>query len=151
MPEFSDVQVGQSVELNDGRTGTVQYAGKTQFAAGDWIGVELDDNSGKNDGSVQGQRYFDCPAGRGMFLRPAAIALVIDQSTPKPTARMNGKANGGATKVRPPSMAAGSLKRQSALDPKANKRQSINAGSPTPAARPAGVSRLTVSLSRNQK
>lgn len=146
MPELSDYQVGQSVELNDGRTGTVHYVGNTQFAAGEWIGVELDDDSGKNDGSVQGQRYFDCPAGRGMFLRPAAIALIIDQPTPKPAARVNEKLNGAATKGRPLNMAAGGLKRQSVLDPKANKRQSMNAGSPTPAARPAGVSRLTVSL-----
>ncbi len=146
MPELSDFQVGQTVELSDGRTATIQYAGSTQFAAGDWVGVELDEDSGKNDGAVQGQRYFECPAGHGMFLRPAAIALIIDQPTPKPALRMNGKANGAAKKGRPPSMAAGGLRRQSVLDPKANKRQSINAGSPTPAARPAGVSRLTVSL-----
>ncbi len=146
MPELSDFQVGQTVELSDGRTATIQYAGSTQFATGDWVGVELDEDSGKNDGAVQGQRYFECPAGHGMFLRPSAIALIIDQPTPKPALRMNGKANGASTKGRPPSMAAGGLRRQSVLDPKANKRQSINAGSPTPAARPAGVSRLTVSL-----
>jgi len=146
MPELSDIQVGQTVELSDGRTAAVQYAGSTHFAAGDWVGVELDDGSGKNDGSVQGRRYFECSAGHGMFLRPAAITVIVDQPTPKPAPRMNGKVNGAATKGRPPSMAAGGLKRQSVLDPTANIRQSMNAGSPTPAARPAGVSRLAVSL-----
>ncbi len=50
MGELSDFEPGQTVELSDGRTATVRFAGNTHFAAGDWIGVELDDASGKNDG-----------------------------------------------------------------------------------------------------
>ncbi|KAK3173137.1 hypothetical protein OEA41_006466 [Lepraria neglecta] len=145
MPELSDFQVGQTVELSDGRTATVQYTGSTHFAAGEWVGVELDTTTGKNDGEVQGQRYFDCPPGHGMFIRPN-VATIIDQPTPKPVPRMNGKANGTATKGRPSSMAGG-LKKQSVLDPAASKRQSINAGSPTPSGRPAGVSRLATPTS----
>ncbi|KAL2059577.1 hypothetical protein ABVK25_000870 [Lepraria finkii] len=110
MPELSDFQVGQTVELSDGRTATVQYAGSTHFAAGEWVGVELDTTTGKNDGEVQGQRYFDCRPGHGMFIRPN-VATIIDQPTPKPAPRVNGKANGTATKGRPSSMAGG-LKRQ---------------------------------------
>ena len=146
MPELSEYQVGQSVELSDGRTATVRFAGSTHFATGEWVGVELDDPTGKNDGEVQGQRYFACPQGYGMFIRPN-VATIIDQPTPKPAPRMNGKAHGAAVNGRPTSM-TGVQKRQSVLDPKALKRESINAGSPTPAARPARLSRLTVSVSR---
>lgn len=142
MPELSNFQIGQAVELSDGRTATVQYAGSTHFATGEWVGVELDTATGKNDGEVQGQRYFDCPQGHGMFIRPN-VATIIDQPTPKPAGKMNGKVNGTAAKGRPSSMVGG-LKRQSILDPAASKRQSINAGSPTPSGRPAGVSRLAV-------
>ena len=145
MPELSEFQIGQTVELADGRTATVQYAGSTHFATGEWLGVELDTATGKNDGEVQGQRYFDCPQGQGMFIRPN-VAIIIDQPTPRPAPRMNGRANGTATRGRPPSIAGG-LKRQSILDPAAPKRQSINAGSPTPAGRPTGLSRLAVRLS----
>lgn len=142
MPELSDFQVGQTVELSNGVTATVQFVGNTHFALGDWIGIELEDASGKNDGAVQGQRYFDCPPGHGMFIRPS-VPRIVDESTPKPIARSNGNANGAMTKRKPPSMAAvGGARRQSVLDSTATKRQSVNAGSPTPATRSGPVSRL---------
>jgi dynactin complex subunit len=39
---------------------------------GEWIGVELKDHSGKNDGSIKGKQYFDFKMGRGIFARLAA-------------------------------------------------------------------------------
>ena len=148
MPELSDLQVGQTIELTDGRTATVRFLGNPHFATGDWVGVELNDASGKNDGAVQGRRYFECSAGFGMFVKPGAIAIVDDEATPKPVPRGNGKANGVATKGRPPNMStAGGLRRQSTLDPTSGKRRSVNAASPTPAARLPGVARLAVSRS----
>lgn len=143
MPELSDFQIGQTVEFSKGVKATVQFVGNTHFSPGDWIGIELEDASGKNDGSVQGQRYFDCPSGHGMFTRPSVLKI-IDESTPKPPVRPNGKANGAVTKGKPPSMAVGGNRRQSVLDKTATKRQSINVGSPTPVARSGPVSRLGV-------
>ena len=32
------------------RSGTIKYIGKTEFKEGDWLGVELDTPTGKNDG-----------------------------------------------------------------------------------------------------
>ena len=146
MPELSDFQVGQIIELTDGRSATIRFLGSPHFASGDWVGVELDDASGKNDGAVQGRRYFECSAGHGMFVKPGAITIVEDEATPKPVPRLNEKANGVATKGRLPSMgAAAGSRRGSTLDPTSGKRRSVNAGSPTPAARLPGASRLAVS------
>ena len=39
---------------------TVRFVGKTAFAEGVWVGVELADAVGRNDGSVRGVRYFSC-------------------------------------------------------------------------------------------
>lgn len=36
------------------RPGILQYIGETQFASGNWCGVQLDDATGKNDGTVDG-------------------------------------------------------------------------------------------------
>ncbi|KAL8831802.1 MAG: hypothetical protein Q9191_000657 [Dirinaria sp. TL-2023a] len=129
MGQLSDFQVGQAVELSDGRTAIVHYIGSTQFAAGDWVGVELEDASGKNDGSVQGQRYFTCEPGHGMFIKPAA-AKALEQSTPKPK-NIPPRPNGTTVKARQSMVSAGA-RRQSVADPAALKRQSINASSPTP-------------------
>lgn len=130
MGELSDFEIGQTVELQDGQTATVQFVGQTHFAAGGWVGVVLDDATGKNDGSVQGQRYFTCQPGHGMFVRPT-VPKVLDQPTPKANGRLQTKARGDRV-VNRQSMAAAKDRRQSTMDPTGAKRQSINAGSPTP-------------------
>ncbi len=38
------------------KVGYLRYHGTTDFAKGEWAGVELDDPIGKNDGAVAGKR-----------------------------------------------------------------------------------------------
>ena len=47
--------------------GTLRFAGETMFASGQWAGIELDDEVGRNDGSHGGIRYFSCKPKRGMM------------------------------------------------------------------------------------
>ena len=48
----------------------VLYIGKTKFANGVWVGVELTrkEDRGKNSGIVRGERYFSCEKNKGLFL-----------------------------------------------------------------------------------
>ena len=65
------LKLGTRVVVNSSgggsKLGVLRYLGTTDFAKGEWAGVELDEKLGKNDGSVAGKRYFQCEAMRGVF------------------------------------------------------------------------------------
>lgn len=71
---MADIKVGTKVDIiGKNLKGTVAYIGTTMFAPGKWIGVILDGPMGKNDGSVQGKRYFTCGENCGVFVRQQHI------------------------------------------------------------------------------
>ena len=65
-------EVGASVLVRNQR-GTVRFVGETDFAEGVWIGLELERPVGRNDGSVQGVRYFSCQQDHGLFCPPSHV------------------------------------------------------------------------------
>ncbi|XP_020610321.1 kinesin-like protein KIF13B [Orbicella faveolata] len=73
LDSLGDLKMGQVICVGDTKTGRIRYIGPTEFAPGVWIGVELDTPSGKNDGSVSGQRYFACKPRYGSFVRPEKV------------------------------------------------------------------------------
>ncbi|XP_029310303.1 dynactin subunit 1-like isoform X2 [Cottoperca gobio] len=75
-------KIGSTVEVTGkGQRGTVAYIGATLFASGKWVGVILDEAKGKNDGTVQGKRYFTCEENHGIFVRQSQLQVVEDGST----------------------------------------------------------------------
>uniref|UniRef100_A0A493TLD0 Dynactin subunit 1 n=1 Tax=Anas platyrhynchos platyrhynchos TaxID=8840 RepID=A0A493TLD0_ANAPP len=68
------LKVGSRVEvIGKGHRGTVAYVGATLFATGKWVGVILDEAKGKNDGTVQGRKYFTCEENHGIFVRQSQV------------------------------------------------------------------------------
>jgi CAP-Gly domain-containing linker protein 1 len=66
----SRLRVGERItvsSLTGLKLGTLRFIGETDFAKGEWVGIELDEPSGKNDGSVAGKRYFNCQMKYGLF------------------------------------------------------------------------------------
>nr|XP_056711173.1 dynactin subunit 1 [Euleptes europaea] len=73
------LKVGSRVEvIGKGYRGTVAYVGATLFASGKWVGVILDEAKGKNDGTVQGRKYFTCEENHGIFVRQSQIQVFDD-------------------------------------------------------------------------
>lgn len=72
---MGDLSIGQSVSVKN-EPGIIRYIGETQFAVGIWIGVELQNAVGKNNGTVNGVHYFDCNSKdeqHGIFVRETLI------------------------------------------------------------------------------
>lgn len=56
-----EVKEGMLVQAPGGQgKGTVRFVGNTKFRDGIWVGLELESPAGKNNGEVQGVKYFSC-------------------------------------------------------------------------------------------
>lgn len=75
------LKIGTKVLVDGVKPGTVMFTGTTQFASGPWVGVYLDEPEGKNDGSVKGVQYFQCPPSHGVFTRAAKLTIIQPPTT----------------------------------------------------------------------
>jgi hypothetical protein len=84
-PELPKRLVNWEVELSGGRQAIVRFEGPTNFAVGDWVGIELSKPTGRHAGVVDGHRYFRCQKNAGVnqelnygaFVRRGAIKRAI--------------------------------------------------------------------------
>ena len=106
--------VGARVRTEFGDEGVVRFVGQTSFREGEWIGVELLRPKGKNDGTVQGVRYFESKPDHGLFARAHKLELLpADGSSPPVEAHaandgMPPPANANANSPRPRNSPSGS-------------------------------------------
>ncbi|KAL6426804.1 hypothetical protein ACFW04_009253 [Cataglyphis niger] len=121
-----ELKIGDRVivsSMQGSKTGVLRYQGPTDFAGGEWYGVELDEPLGKNDGSVSGKRYFECPLKHGLFTVPHKVSR-------SPSARKSSmvykSSSGSGTAV--PSL----QKRSGSRDSLASSIISVNAKTSTP-------------------
>eukprot|EP00933_Yihiella_yeosuensis_P051397 TRINITY_DN49326_c0_g1_i1.p1 TRINITY_DN49326_c0_g1~~TRINITY_DN49326_c0_g1_i1.p1 ORF type:complete len:508 (+),score=133.82 TRINITY_DN49326_c0_g1_i1:37-1560(+) len=81
LQEGTKVHVSVSAQM---MVGTVKFVGTTEFAHGFWVGIALDVPKGKNDGCVQGHRYFSCEPQHGLFVRPSSVQKVPTSGEAEP-------------------------------------------------------------------
>ena len=70
---------GPRVLVGGAERGFARFVGVTHFKEGLWIGVELDRQKGKNDGSIDGKRYFNCSPGYGVFAPVWKVAYLKEE------------------------------------------------------------------------
>jgi hypothetical protein len=75
MQPAGNFNLGDKVVIGKTRRleGVIRYFGGVVFAAGDWVGIELTEPQGKNDGCVQGIQYFACEPNCGLFVRAGIL------------------------------------------------------------------------------
>lgn len=73
--EAAKISVGDRCKCLPGdRLASVQFVGRlAALKPGYWVGVKFDEPVGKGDGSVKGQRVFQCLPNYGGFLRPDQV------------------------------------------------------------------------------
>lgn len=89
---------------------TCRFVGQTKFSTGEWIGLELEKPIGKNNGMVQGVRYFECQPMYGVFVRVGAVAKLPAEEAAKAKAMTGGRRGDSspAARARSPARLAGS-------------------------------------------
>ncbi|XP_054678137.1 CAP-Gly domain-containing linker protein 4 isoform X3 [Grus americana] len=72
------LKLGDRVVIAGQKVGTLRFCGTTEFASGQWAGIELDEPEGKNNGSVGKVQYFKCAPKRGIFAPLSKISKASD-------------------------------------------------------------------------
>ncbi|XP_073916862.1 CAP-Gly domain-containing linker protein 1 isoform X14 [Castor canadensis] len=132
-----ELKIGDRVLVGGTKAGVVRFLGETDFAKGEWCGVELDEPLGKNDGAVAGTRYFQCQPKYGLF---APVHKVTKIGFPSTTPA---KAKAAAVR-RVMATTPASLKRS----PSASSLSSISSVASSVSSKPSRTGLLTETSSR---
>ncbi|XP_033032048.1 CAP-Gly domain-containing linker protein 4 isoform X2 [Trachypithecus francoisi] len=73
------LKLGDRVVIAGQKVGTLRFCGTTEFASGQWAGIELDEPEGKNNGSVGKVQYFKCAPKCGIFAPLSKISKAKDR------------------------------------------------------------------------
>uniref|UniRef100_G1KIL4 CAP-Gly domain containing linker protein family member 4 n=1 Tax=Anolis carolinensis TaxID=28377 RepID=G1KIL4_ANOCA len=73
------LKLGDRVVIAGQKVGTLRFCGTTEFASGQWAGIELDEPEGKNNGTVAKVQYFKCAPKHGIFAPLSKISKASER------------------------------------------------------------------------
>ncbi|XP_031549897.1 uncharacterized protein LOC116287361 [Actinia tenebrosa] len=82
-------KIGDFVVVQGEVKGYVNYIGPLKGGTSNYVGLHLNSPVGNNNGSIDGVRYFTCPANYGAFVCVQDITQVIPKSPPKEVISVN--------------------------------------------------------------
>ncbi|XP_073696890.1 CAP-Gly domain-containing linker protein 1 isoform X2 [Garra rufa] len=130
-----ELKINDRVLVAGSKAGVVRFLGETDFAKGEWCGVELDEPLGKNDGAVAGTRYFHCQPKYGLFAPVHKVTRIGFPSTTPAKAK---------TTVRKTSTTPSGLKRS----PSASSISSMSSVASSASCKPSRTGLLTETSTR---
>ncbi|KAK7165402.1 hypothetical protein R3I94_003689 [Phoxinus phoxinus] len=130
-----ELKINDRVLVAGSKAGVVRFLGETDFAKGEWCGVELDEPLGKNDGAVAGTRYFQCQPKYGLFAPVHKVTRIGFPSTTPAKAK---------TTVRKTVTTPGGLKRS----PSASSISSMSSVASSASCKPSRTGLLTETSTR---
>uniref|UniRef100_A0A670Z3K3 CAP-Gly domain containing linker protein family member 4 n=1 Tax=Pseudonaja textilis TaxID=8673 RepID=A0A670Z3K3_PSETE len=74
--ESLGLKLGDRVVIAGQKIGILRFCGMTEFASGQWAGIELDEPDGKNNGTVGKVQYFKCAPKHGIFAPLSKISKI---------------------------------------------------------------------------
>ncbi|XP_072289841.1 CAP-Gly domain-containing linker protein 1 isoform X4 [Eucyclogobius newberryi] len=131
-----ELKMGDRVLVGGTKAGVIRFLGETDFAKGEWCGVELDEPLGKNDGAVAGTRYFQCQPKYGLFAPVHKVTRIGFPSTTPAKAK--------TTARKTPNTTPSGLKRS----PSASSISTMSSVTSVASAKPSRTGLLTETSSR---
>ena len=118
------IAIGARVVVHGRLKGVLRYAGRTTFgdpAIHTWYGIELDDAVGKNDGSVDGVRYFRTGMRHGIFTLPRNVVPLPNATAPHIATKRDEAVPGKVSSASSVMRAISATAREPALTPRLGK------------------------------
>lgn len=63
------IQLNDRITLKNNIPGVVRYIGPVEGRDEEWVGIELDEPRGSNNGCINNKRYFSCSEKHGLFVK----------------------------------------------------------------------------------
>ncbi|XP_064428125.1 CAP-Gly domain-containing linker protein 4 isoform X2 [Mirounga angustirostris] len=150
------LKLGDRVVIAGQKVGTLRFCGTTEFATGQWAGIELDEPEGKNNGSVGKTQYFKCAPKYGLMTSKKDSASESTLSLPpgeepKPVTEKDGTLLGSISSSSSTSSLEYKPNHPKKLNAQSNNRKTVSKSPSVSSRTSAGLNSSGASVANNSR